>query len=30
MQLERLREGRTANTRLLAGAANDLRAWRQP
>src|SRR5438128_6402582 len=30
MQLERLRYGRAANTSLLAGAANDLRTWRQP
>jgi hypothetical protein len=30
MQLERLRWGRAANASLVAGAAADLRAWRQP
>lgn len=30
MQLERLRWGRQANTNLVAGAADALRAWRQP
>jgi hypothetical protein len=30
MQLARLREGRAANTSLVAGVANDLRIWRQP
>lgn len=30
MQLERLREGRAANSRLIAGAADALRTWRQP
>ena len=30
MQLERLREGRAANSRLVAGAADALRTWRQP
>jgi hypothetical protein len=30
MQLERLRWGRTANSSLVAGAADALRTWRQP
>jgi hypothetical protein len=30
MQLERLRWGQAANASLVAGAAADLRAWRQP
>lgn len=30
MQLGRLRDGRAANTNLLAGAGADLRSWRQP
>jgi hypothetical protein len=30
MQLGRLREAPVANTRFLAGAADDLRQWRQP
>jgi hypothetical protein len=30
MQLGRLRDGRTAGLSLLAGAANDLRTWKQP
>ncbi len=30
MQLERLRWGQAANAGLVAGAAADLRAWRQP
>jgi hypothetical protein len=30
MQLNRLRDGRAANTSLLSGAAADLRGWRQP
>jgi len=30
MQLGRLRDGRNAGLSLLAGAANDLRTWKQP
>jgi hypothetical protein len=30
MQLGRLRDGRAAGLSLLAGAANDLRTWKQP
>lgn len=30
MQLERLLYGRAAGTSLVAGAANDLRSWKQP
>ena len=30
MQLNRLRDGRAANTALLAGAGDDLRTWKQP
>jgi hypothetical protein len=30
MQLERLRYGRDAGTSLIAGAASDLRTWKQP
>jgi hypothetical protein len=30
MQLGRLRDGRAAGTSLIAGAADDLRTWRQP
>jgi hypothetical protein len=30
MQLGRLRDGRAANTNLLAGAGDALRSWRQP
>ena len=30
MQLERLTYGRAAGTSLVAGAANDLRSWKQP
>ena len=30
MQLQRLRHGPIAGTSLVAGAANDLRSWKQP
>jgi hypothetical protein len=30
MRLVGLRDGRTAGTNLISGAANDLRSWRQP
>ena len=30
MRLENLRDGRAAGASLIAGAANDLRTWRQP
>ena len=30
MQLQRLRYGQTAGASLVAGAANDLRSWKQP
>ena len=30
MQFGRLRDGRAANTSLIAGAGDDLRRWRQP
>ena len=30
MQLQRLRYGRTAGASVVAGAANDLRSWKQP